>query len=57
MINYLIEHFPLYVMCAFFTLYRVAKSWVFNLIIEVSKEILVSFIAGLIKNSFKKKED
>ncbi len=57
MINYIIEHFPLYVMCAFFTLLGFVKSWVFDLIIEVAKEILVSFIADKIKNSFKKKED
>jgi hypothetical protein len=55
MINYLFEHFTLYGICAFFTLLGFVKSWIFNLIIEVAKELMVSCIVDHIKDNFKKK--
>ena len=57
MINYILEHFPLLVMCAILALQKALKSCFSNLIIEVVKELLVGFITELIKKHFKKKGD
>lgn len=56
-INYLLEHLPYFIMVVLFTLAKVFKSWLFQLIIEVMKELFISYIVDLIKKYFKKKEE